>query len=81
MKPHLQQRKTPPMKIVNRLPQSDGTVTKIWFDGLNYWMGNPPNLVGPFTSGDLHDHAQQENITDSDSSIVSLDKTTIYPVK
>ena len=53
---------------------------RIWFDGLHYWAGNPPNLVGPFTSSDLHDHAQQENLTADDSTIqvhcVPVDKTT-----
>lgn len=62
------------MKIVNRIPQSDGTVLRVWFDGEHLWQGNPPNLVGPFKAGDIHDQQQQENL-------VELDKTTIYPVK
>jgi len=53
----------------------------LWFDGINYWRGQPGSLVGPFTESELHDVAQQENLTGEDSSIISLDKTTIYSVK
>jgi hypothetical protein len=52
----------------------------LWFDGINYWRGQPGSLVGPFTESELHDVAQQENLTGEDSSIISLDKTTIYSV-
>ena len=67
------------MKIVNRITQSDKSVMRIWFDGLHYWAGDPPKLTGPFTSSDLHSHAQQENLTADDSTItvhcVPVDKT------
>jgi hypothetical protein len=53
----------------------------LWFDGLNYWRGRPGSLVGPFGESELHDVAQQENLTGEDSSIISLDKTTLYRVK
>ena len=53
----------------------------LWFDGLNYWRGQPPHLVGPFTDSELHDHAQQENLTSEDSSIIELDKMTLRPLK
>lgn len=53
----------------------------LWFDGLNYWRGQPGKLVGPFTDSELHDVAQQENLTGEDSSVISLDKTTLYSVK
>ena len=43
----------------------------LWFDGLNYWRGEPGNLVGPFGESELVDQAQQENLTGDDSTIDS----------
>lgn len=65
------------MKRVHNSPLGND----IWFDGLNYWRGKPGSLVGPFTQSELHDVAQQEERTGEDSTIISLDKTTLYSVK
>jgi hypothetical protein len=53
---------------------------------LNYWRGNPPNLVGPFTDSELHDIAVQETLTGEDSTlddstVITLDKITLRRVK
>jgi hypothetical protein len=70
------------MKRVHHSPLG----TDLWFDGLNYWRGNPPNLVGPFTDSELHDIAQQETLTGEDSTlddstVITLDKITLRRVK
>lgn len=63
---------------MKRIPNNNHS---LWFDGIHYWVGKPPLLAGPFTNSELHDIAQQANLTAEDSSIVSLDKTTLYSVK
>ena len=64
-----------------RRVQNNPMGNDLWFDGLNYWRGRPGSLVGPFTESELHDHAQQENLTSEDSTVISLDKTTLYSVQ
>lgn len=51
----------------------------LWFDGENYWRGQPGGLVGPFTNSELHDIATQENLTGDDSTIIQLESTQLYP--
>jgi hypothetical protein len=51
----------------------------LWFDGHQYWRGQPGSLVGPFTNSELHDIATQENLTGDDSTIIQLESTQLYP--
>lgn len=51
----------------------------IWFDGLNYWRGRPGSLIGPFTESELHDIAQQDNLTSDDSTVIDSGEITATP--
>ena len=57
-------------------------IPNLWFDGLNYWTGSATGAkAGPFTDSDLHDISQQQDLVSEDSTVIQLDKTTLYPVK
>lgn len=53
----------------------------LWFDGLNYWRGNPGSLVGPFTESELHNEQQQESRTGEDSTVIDSGEIEVFPIK
>ena len=48
----------------------------LWFDGLNYWRGQPGKLIGPFTESEL---TIDENVTGEDSTIVDSGEVVVFP--
>lgn len=63
------------MKRVKNSPMGND----LWFDGLNYWRGNPGSLVGPFTESELHNEQQQESRTGEDSTVIDSGEIEVFP--